>query len=92
MTVFPNRLNGAALSFITATAILMITQAGASSSKPATSEPPLPSPTYGTSTGERHEEQVISDCDHKADQARVSEPERMDFIRKCLEDLANDRG
>lgn len=84
---FPNRLNVAALSFVTATALLMISSAGASKSSKSAN----PEPAYGTSSGERHDEQVISECDHKADRATVPESERMDFIRKCLEERRQSR-
>jgi len=87
MTVFPNCLS-VALSSMTVTALLIISPAGASTSSKSAN----PEPAYGTSTGERHDEQVISECDHEADGAKVPESQRMDFIRKCLEDIANDHG
>jgi len=88
MAVFPNCLSVAALSFMTVTALLIVSPAGASTSGKSAN----PEPAYGTSTGERHDQQVISECDHEADGAKVPESERMDFIQKCLEDIANDHG
>jgi hypothetical protein len=90
---FSNRLKDAALPFIAAISLLVISPASASpSSKSASPEPALSSPAYGTSAAERHDEQVISECDKKADQAKVSEDQRMDFVRKCLVNIANDHG
>lgn len=91
MAIFLGRLKNAVLSLATASMLLVISPASAfPPSKSA--NPKLSSPAYGTSAAERHDEQVISECDQKADQAKVPEAQRTDFVRKCLIDIANDHG
>jgi uncharacterized protein YpuA (DUF1002 family) len=83
---------GAALLLITAIAFFVIPPASAfPSSKLARPPAAAPAPGYGTSTAEQQAEQMISECDQKADHAKVSEAQRMDFVRQCLADLANNR-
>jgi hypothetical protein len=92
MPIFKNNPKNATLLFMGAAVFLATSPVGAAPNKSVNPEPDFSSSAYRATTEEKHDEQAISSCDQKADQAKVSESDRMDFIRLCLETDARTHG